>query len=61
MRGKVRRAVQRVAKPKPAPACEYVAIPEGSSSLAPVITPGPRMRQVFLILAESVDLFNIVK
>jgi hypothetical protein len=52
MRGNVIIAIQRVAKPKPAPAWEYVAIPEGSSSLAPVITPGPSMRQVFLILAE---------
>ena len=28
-------------KPKLAPACEYVAIPEGSSSAPPVTTPGP--------------------
>jgi hypothetical protein len=33
--------VQSVARPKAAPACEYVAIPDGSSSLAPVINPGP--------------------
>lgn len=52
-------AVQRVAKPKPAPACEYVAIPEGSSSLAPVISPRPSTRQYFLILADNiVDIFT---
>lgn len=33
--------VQSVDNPKAAPACEYVAIPEGSSSLAPVTKPGP--------------------
>ena len=30
------------AKPTCAPACEYVAIPLGSSSEAPVIRPGPK-------------------
>ncbi|MFI5425017.1 MAG: hypothetical protein WB706_08285 [Nitrososphaeraceae archaeon] len=35
-------------KPNLAPACEYVAIPEGSSSAAPVTTPGPNdFRMVF--------------
>lgn len=31
-------------KPNRAPACEYVAIPLGSSSDAPVIRPGPSSR-----------------
>src|SRR6266508_3871865 len=39
--GNVRIAVHRVAKPSEAPAIEYVPIPEGSSSAAPVIRPGP--------------------
>ena len=41
IKGKVNNAVQRVAKPNPAPATAYVPIPEGSSSDAPVINPGP--------------------
>src|SRR5436853_7930640 len=41
IKGKVNNAVQRVAKPNPAPATAYVAIPEGSWSDAPVINPGP--------------------
>jgi hypothetical protein len=40
--GHVRSAVQRSLVPSCAPATDYVAIPEGSSSAAPVITPGPR-------------------
>src|SRR5258706_15907099 len=40
--GQVNRAVQRGVKPKDAPATAYVPIPEGSSSDAPVISPGPR-------------------
>jgi hypothetical protein len=47
IKGKVIIAVQRVVKPKPAPACIYVAIPEGSSSLAPVISPGPSISSIF--------------
>jgi hypothetical protein len=39
--GHVRRAVQRSFVPSWAPATEYVAMPDGSSSAAPVITPGP--------------------
>src|SRR5438874_3500691 len=39
--GKVMRAVQSVAYPREAPAAEYVLIPDGSSSDAPVTTPGP--------------------
>ncbi len=35
-------AVQRSEVPSCAPAMEYVAMPEGSSSAAPVVTPGPR-------------------
>ena len=40
--GKVNKAVHSVAKPSDAPATAYVPIPEGSSSEAPVISPGPR-------------------
>src|ERR1022692_1077930 len=41
MSGQVRKAVQRRLVPSCAPAMEYVAIPEGSSSAAPVMSPGP--------------------
>src|SRR6202167_6060696 len=41
MSGHVRSAVQRSLVPSCAPATEYVAMPDGSSSAAPVITPGP--------------------
>src|SRR5437588_7130914 len=40
--GKVNKAVHSVAKPSEAPATAYVPMPEGSSSEAPVIRPGPR-------------------
>jgi len=43
--GNVRRAVQRKPKPKLDPACASVAIPEGSSSDAPVTSPGPTARR----------------
>src|SRR5580692_8669184 len=36
------RAVHRVAYPYEAPATEYVEMPDGSSSAAPVISPGPK-------------------
>jgi hypothetical protein len=39
--GSVKSMVQVSAYPNCAPACEYVAIPLGSSSAAPVISPGP--------------------
>src|SRR3984893_16833714 len=39
--GHVRSAVQRSLVPSCAPATEYVAMPDGSSSAAPVLTPGP--------------------
>src|ERR1700687_5234831 len=39
--GHVRSAVQRSLVPSCAPATEYVAMPDGSSSAAPVIMPGP--------------------
>src|SRR5258706_15827142 len=42
MRGHVTNAVQSMVVPSCAPAIEYVAIPEGSSSAAPVMRPGPR-------------------
>src|SRR5438477_12274004 len=41
--GNENRAVQSGAYPKRAPAIEYVEMPEGSSSAAPVIRPGPRL------------------
>src|SRR5205085_4652073 len=42
IRGKVKSAIQSVEKPNDAPAIEYVPMPEGSSSEAPVMSPGPR-------------------
>jgi len=57
IKGKVIRAVQSVAKPNPAPACEYVAMPDGSSSLAPVMRPGPSILMNFLNLA--LKLFEV--
>src|SRR5580700_3376209 len=39
--GHVRRAVHSSLVPSCAPAMEYVAMPDGSSSAAPVIIPGP--------------------
>jgi hypothetical protein len=41
IRGNATIEVQRVERPYIAPACEYVAMPDGSSSLAPVTRPGP--------------------
>src|SRR5512141_2873455 len=41
IRGHVSQAVQSKALPSWAPAIEYVAIPEGSPSAAPVMRPGP--------------------
>jgi hypothetical protein len=48
MRGHVKTAVHKSEVPNWAPAMEYVAIPEGSSSAAPVITPGPRDLKNFM-------------
>lgn len=45
MRGQGRNAVHSSEVPSWAPAIEYVAMPEGSSSAAPVMTPGPRMER----------------
>ena len=42
-------AVQSMAVPICAPAMEYVAMPEGSSSAAPVINPGPSSEKNFLM------------
>jgi hypothetical protein len=42
MSGQVMNAVQSMVVPSWAPAIEYVAIPDGSSSAAPVMRPGPR-------------------
>jgi hypothetical protein len=41
MSGKENSAVHNMENPNCAPACEYVAMPLGSSSDAPVMTPGP--------------------
>jgi hypothetical protein len=43
--GNVIKAVHNVASPYAAPACEYVAMPDGSSSLEPVTSPGPSFLQ----------------
>src|SRR5438128_2343372 len=43
IKGNEKNAVHSVAYPKLAPATEYVEIPDGSSSAAPVIKPGPRL------------------
>ncbi len=43
--GKVNSMTQHIEKPNCAPAWEYVAMPEGSSSDAPVIRPGPSAAQ----------------
>src|SRR5258708_25849338 len=45
MSGKLNSIVQPSAYPNRAPTCEYVAIPLGSSSDAPVTNPGPSRRQ----------------
>src|SRR5258708_7906027 len=43
MSGQVKSAVHSSDVPASAPAIEYVAMPEGSSSAAAVITPGPKI------------------
>src|SRR2546430_2274942 len=40
--GKVTTDIHRRPSPKAAPTCEYVPIPDGSSSAAPVMKAGPR-------------------
>src|SRR4029077_14304827 len=45
MSGNEKSAVQRGRYPNVAPATEYVEMPEGSSSAAPVIRPGPRFEK----------------
>lgn len=55
--------VQSMAVPNCAPTCEYVAMPLGSSSAAPVIKPGPKRNtkaRVFLERFESGDVFSFV-
>src|ERR1700751_1986605 len=42
-----------MAKPNSKPNCEYVAIPLGSSSAAPVIRPGPRRLRTVADFASS--------
>lgn len=45
IRGNVSAASHNSWKPYCAPVCEYVAMPDGSSSDAPVVRPGPRLCQ----------------
>src|SRR5690349_15951527 len=46
-------------RPNCAPACEYVAMPLGSSSAAPVIKPGPSVLRNFGLSRRSVsDVFD---
>jgi hypothetical protein len=45
--GVVSRASHSIENPVLAPATEYVEMPEGSSSAAPVIKPGPRTEKNF--------------
>ena len=46
IRGNVSNAIHKDAYPYAAPATEYVEIPDGSSSAAPVMTPGPKIAKV---------------
>jgi hypothetical protein len=46
IRGKENNMVQSSSSPNWTPACEYVAIPLGSSSAAPVISPGPSLSSI---------------
>ena len=49
---------QAIPNPNCAPACEYVAIPDGSASDAPVIIPGPNLLRIVLC-KENDDLDNL--
>jgi hypothetical protein len=53
MSGKLKSIVQSMANPNSAPTCEYVAIPLGSSSAAPVIRPGPKLPRTVGDFASS--------
>src|SRR6185369_10676284 len=57
--GVVRNSVQTRAKRNCAPACEYVAMPLGSSSAAPVMRPGPS-RLVTLSVSSSSSAGSVV-
>src|SRR5919197_4295931 len=46
---------QAIPNPNCAPACEYVAIPDGSASDAPVIIPGPNLLRIVLCKEEDDD------
>src|ERR1700733_4185787 len=48
--GKENKVTHNMPNPNLAPACEYVAIPLGSSSDAPVMRPGPSSRNMRLSL-----------
>ena len=48
--GYVKSKVHVMENPNCAPACEYVAMPLGSSSAAPVMAPGPSARSNWLRL-----------
>src|SRR5450631_877230 len=59
MSGQLRGAVQSSLVPSCAPATEYVAMPEGSSSAAPVIMPGPsdfKSNRTHLVEEEGVTV-----
>src|SRR5262249_51379483 len=53
MRGKVTSALNSCAYPTCAPVCAYVPMPEGSSSDAPVISPGPSAFRYAVILPSQ--------
>src|SRR5579862_1129921 len=48
MRGNEKSMVHSIPMPNCAPTCEYVAMPLGSSSAAPVIKPGPSLQRIAL-------------
>src|ERR1700682_2802716 len=59
MSGHVISAVHRSEVPSCAPAMEYVAIPDGSSSAAPVMTPGPSFAKKRFSQFDSERFFDI--
>ena len=58
--GKVKGIVQSIELPVLAPAIEYVAIPDGSSSEAPVTKPGPNRCQNFFSFLKTLDIDIII-
>src|SRR5258707_1190500 len=49
IKGRLNRAIHSEDRPSAAPVAAYVPMPDGSSSEAPVISPGPRIRKRRLI------------